>query len=85
MYFFQTQSKKLDSLFKLQWLDLFILKLATDVALFLLDNGGPGIKKKIVVITAGVTVFGLIITCFCILIVKNPGKYMHNLASIIGN
>ncbi|KHN19795.1 G-type lectin S-receptor-like serine/threonine-protein kinase SD1-1 [Glycine soja] len=37
-----------------------------------LDNGGPGIKKKIVVITAGVTVFGLIITCFCILIVKNP-------------
>uniref|UniRef100_I1KE73 Receptor-like serine/threonine-protein kinase n=1 Tax=Glycine max TaxID=3847 RepID=I1KE73_SOYBN len=41
-----------------------------------LDNGGPGIKKKIVVITAGVTVFGLIITCFCILIVKNPEYFI---------
>ncbi|KAH1247594.1 G-type lectin S-receptor-like serine/threonine-protein kinase [Glycine max] len=37
------------------------------------DTGNRKIKKKIVGITVGVTTFGLIITCLCIFMVKNPG------------
>jgi len=49
----------------------------TDHALFLLDHGGQRkINKKIVAIAVGVTIFGLIITCVCILVIKNPGKYI---------
>jgi len=41
-------------------------------------------KNKIVGITLGVIILGLIITCVCILIIKNSGKYgTYNLASII--
>ncbi|XP_029124539.1 G-type lectin S-receptor-like serine/threonine-protein kinase At4g27290 isoform X2 [Cajanus cajan] len=47
-----------------------------------LDHGGHGnIKKKIVGITIGATVFGLFITCVCILVIKNPvwtRVYCHN-------
>ncbi|KAH1247618.1 G-type lectin S-receptor-like serine/threonine-protein kinase [Glycine max] len=39
-----------------------------------LDHGGQRkINKKIVAIAVGVTIFGLIITCVCILVIKNPG------------
>ncbi|KAG4390253.1 hypothetical protein GLYMA_06G258101v4 [Glycine max] len=40
-----------------------------------LDDGGQKkINKKIVAIAVGVTIFGLIITCVCILVIKNPGS-----------
>ncbi|KHN37219.1 G-type lectin S-receptor-like serine/threonine-protein kinase SD1-1 [Glycine soja] len=43
-----------------------------------LDHVGHGnMKKKIVGIIVGVTTFGLIITCVCILVIKNPGYYAH--------
>ncbi|XP_028194656.1 G-type lectin S-receptor-like serine/threonine-protein kinase At4g27290 isoform X2 [Glycine soja] len=43
-----------------------------------LDHGGPGnIKKKILGIAVGVTIFGLIITCVCILISKIPTRRLY--------
>ncbi|KAK7405163.1 hypothetical protein VNO78_06362 [Psophocarpus tetragonolobus] len=46
-----------------------------------LDHDGDGsFKKKIIGITAGVTIFGWIISCVCILIYKNPveaREYCH--------
>jgi len=33
------------------------------------------VKKKIVGITIGATIFGFIISCVCIWIIKNPGQY----------
>ncbi|KAL5131295.1 G-type lectin S-receptor-like serine/threonine-protein kinase [Glycine soja] len=52
-----------------------------------LDHVGHGnMKKKIVGIIVGVTTFGLIITCVCILIIKNPGSarkfYSNNYKNI---
>ncbi|KHN00060.1 G-type lectin S-receptor-like serine/threonine-protein kinase [Glycine soja] len=39
-----------------------------------LDHAGHGnVKRKIVGITVGVTIFGLIISCVCIFIIKNQG------------
>uniref|UniRef100_A0A0R0JLM5 non-specific serine/threonine protein kinase n=1 Tax=Glycine max TaxID=3847 RepID=A0A0R0JLM5_SOYBN len=38
------------------------------------DGGQKKINKKIVAIAVGVTIFGLIITCVCILVIKNPGS-----------
>uniref|UniRef100_A0A151UH94 Receptor-like serine/threonine-protein kinase n=1 Tax=Cajanus cajan TaxID=3821 RepID=A0A151UH94_CAJCA len=66
--------EKLDSLSQLLSIELFILKLVTDRSIFLLDHAGHGNnKKKIVGIIVGVTSFGLIATCLCIFIIKNPG------------
>ncbi|KAG4968077.1 hypothetical protein JHK87_033728 [Glycine soja] len=52
-----------------------------------LDHVGHGnMKKKIVGIIVGVTTFGSIITCVCILIIKNPGSarkfYSNNYKNI---
>ncbi|KAG4383856.1 hypothetical protein GLYMA_13G160900v4 [Glycine max] len=53
-----------------QWgQDLYIKVPASD--LYHVATGHENIKKKIVGITVGVTTFGLIITCVCILIIKN--------------
>jgi len=44
--------------------------------LFLSDHAGHGnITIKIAAITIGVIIFGLV-TCACIIIRKNPGKYI---------
>lgn len=62
--------------YHLQSIEMFILELVTDHTVFLLDHAGHGnVKRKIVGITVGVTIFGLIILCVCIFIIKNQGKY----------
>ncbi|XP_028195299.1 G-type lectin S-receptor-like serine/threonine-protein kinase At4g27290 [Glycine soja] len=55
-----------------QWgQDLYVRVPASKLGHVAAANGN--LKKKIVGITVGVTIFGLIITCVCILILKNSG------------
>ncbi|RDX65037.1 Receptor-like serine/threonine-protein kinase SD1-8, partial [Mucuna pruriens] len=56
-----------------------LVRVLTNHALHLSDHftvGHRNIKKEIVGITVGVTTFGLIIICVCILKIKKPGKYI---------
>ncbi|CAJ1978629.1 unnamed protein product [Sphenostylis stenocarpa] len=57
-----------------QWgQDLYIKVPTSELDYVAAEARRRNVKKKIVGITVGATIFGIIITCVCILIIKNPG------------